>query len=87
MHAAVVPLPEVHQEQSIEAAEDMADSIVALKEQGNHRSCYWTCPVCEQKFHASKDYMNHVELFHEELAVVDNSYVHCTKCKVCEVDS
>lgn len=29
----------------------------------------WSCPVCEQRFTSSRDYLAHVELFHEELAL------------------
>lgn len=29
----------------------------------------WGCPVCEQRFTSSRDYLAHVELFHEELAL------------------
>lgn len=66
----------------MEATEDMADSLLVLKDQENQRACHWVCPVCEQEFQMSKDYLTHVELFHEELTVVDNRYVRCRTCQV-----
>lgn len=69
-------------EQGMEAAEDIAEGLLVLKDQQNQRACHWICPVCEQKFQLSKDYLTHVELFHEELAVADNTYVQCKSCQV-----
>lgn len=71
----------------MEATEDMADSLLVLKDQGSQRACHWACPVCEQEFQTSKDYLTHVELFHEELTVVDNRYVRCRTCQVCAHDT
>ncbi|GMH39769.1 hypothetical protein BSKO_07667 [Bryopsis sp. KO-2023] len=74
-------LDEVRMEQGMEATEEMADSLLMLKDHGSQRACYWICPACDQKYRSSKDYVNHIDLFHEELAVVENNYIRCSKCQ------
>jgi hypothetical protein len=59
----------VRREQGLEAADELIEGLVLLREQGSRAACYWLCPVCEQKFHSSRDFLGHVELVHEGLAV------------------
>lgn len=61
--------------------DELIEGLVLLREQCNRAACYWLCPVCEQKFHTSRDFLGHVELVHEGLAVQDNKYVACSKCQ------
>ncbi|KXZ47471.1 hypothetical protein GPECTOR_35g909 [Gonium pectorale] len=71
----------VRREQGNDAVDELIEGLVLLREQGNRAACYWLCPVCEQKFHSSRDFLGHVELVHEGLAVQDNKYVCCYKCQ------
>ncbi|GAX78187.1 hypothetical protein CEUSTIGMA_g5629.t1 [Chlamydomonas eustigma] len=71
----------VRQDHGAEAAEEVCEGLVLLREQGNSCARYWACPVCDQRFSTSKDYMAHVEMIHEELAVQDDRYVMCAKCQ------
>eukprot|EP00798_Chlamydomonas_sp_ICE-L_P023583 gene23583-9111_t len=71
----------VRHEHGPEAADEVCEGLVLLRNQGSRCSRYWACPVCEQHFHSSKDYLAHVEMVHEELAVADDKYVTCTKCE------
>ncbi len=59
----------VRREQGPDAVDELIEGLVLLREQGNRAACYWLCPVCEQKFHSSRDFLGHVELVHEGLAV------------------
>lgn len=43
--------------------------------------CPW-CVAFPQRFSSRKDYSSHVELLHEELAVLGDKYVACAKCQV-----
>ncbi len=67
-------LQAVRQDHGPEAAEEVCEGLVLLREQGNVCARYWACPLCDQRFSTSKDYMAHVEMVHEELAVVDDKY-------------
>lgn len=67
----------VRQEGGQEAAEEVCEGLVLLHEQGNRCARYWVCPACDQKFHSSRDYLTHVELAHEEVAVQVSSW-RCT---------
>lgn len=40
-----------------------------VQEQGLRCSRYWSCPVCDNKFHHARDFLQHVEVAHEEVAV------------------
>jgi hypothetical protein len=59
----------VRREQGNDAVDELIEGLVLLREQGNRAACYWLCPVCEQKFHSSRDFLGHVEMVHEGLAV------------------
>ncbi|GIL47102.1 hypothetical protein Vafri_4016 [Volvox africanus] len=71
----------VRREHGNDAVDELIEGLVLLREQGNRAACYWLCPVCEQKFHSSRDFLGHVEMVHEGLAVQDNKYVCCYKCQ------
>lgn len=45
-------------------------------------SCRAWCVAFPQRFSSRKDYSSHVELLHEELAVLGDKYVACAKCQV-----
>ena len=66
---APILLSGVRREQGNDAVDELIEGLVLLREQGNRAACYWLCPVCEQKFHSSRDFLGHVELVHEGLAV------------------
>lgn len=53
-----------------EAAEELMEGLVLLREQGNRAARYWLCPACDRKFHRGRDYLAHVESCHEELVPV-----------------
>ena len=38
----------VRQEHGPEAAEEVCEGLVLLREQGNRSARYWACPICEQ---------------------------------------
>ena len=55
------------QDTGSEAAEELMEGLVLLREQGNRAARYWLCPTCDCKFHTHAEYMVHVEACHEEL--------------------
>lgn len=59
----------VRQEQGQDAVEEACEGLVLLHEQGNRSARYWCCPTCDQKFHSGREFLAHVELAHEEVAV------------------
>lgn len=59
----------VRREHGAEAADELMEGLVLLRERGNRGARYWLCPLCDQKFHSGRDYLHHVELLHEELAL------------------
>ncbi len=71
----------MRQEHGPEAAEELCEGLVVLRERGSRCARYWACPVCDQRFHSSKDYLAHVEVAHEELAVAEDKYIMCAKCQ------
>ena len=44
----------VRQDHGPEAAEEVCEGLVLLREQGNNTARYWACPVCDQRFSTSK---------------------------------
>lgn len=52
-----------------EPLSDLVEGLVLLREQSNRSVRYWSCPACDTRFHSAKEYLSHVEMFHEELAV------------------
>lgn len=61
--------PGVRQEHGQEAVEEACEGLVLLHEQHNRSARYWCCPTCDQKFHSGREFLAHVELAHEEVAV------------------
>lgn len=57
----------------VEVGQDVVDSVceglVMLQEQGMRSTCLWTCVMCDQKFTQAKDFLSHIEVAHEEVAV------------------
>jgi hypothetical protein len=45
--------------------EDVVEGLVLLREHSNRHARFWLCPACDQKFHSSADFLNHLELYHE----------------------
>ena len=60
---------DVRQEHGQEAVEEACEGLVLLHEQGNRSARYWCCPTCDQKFHSGREFLAHIELAHEEVAV------------------
>jgi hypothetical protein len=44
----------VRQDHGPDATEEVVEGLVLLREQGNCTARYWACPVCDQRFSASK---------------------------------
>jgi hypothetical protein len=59
-----------------EAVEEACEAIILLHEQNNQSARYWSCPTCDQKFNSGREYLAHIELAHEELAVQVGSIVN-----------
>jgi len=59
----------VRQEQGQDAVEEACEGLVLLHEQVNRSARYWSCPTCDQKFNSGREFLTHVELAHEEVAV------------------
>jgi hypothetical protein len=65
----VVSIAGVRAELGQEAVEEACEAIILLHEQNNQSARYWSCPTCDQKFNSGREYLAHIELAHEELAV------------------
>ncbi len=66
---AAAPCAGVRSEQGQDAVEEACEAIVLLHEQSNQSARFWACPSCDQKFNSGREFLAHVELAHEELAV------------------
>ena len=85
MHPHDPPHTGMRQEASTEVLDEALEGLMLLREQAHHPAGagarYWQCPLCEQRYPSGGEYLQHVELCHEELAVVDQQYVSCVKCQ------
>jgi hypothetical protein len=58
----------VKREGGSEAAEELMEGLVLLRESGNVAARYWLCPACgDRKFGSSREFLAHVGAVHEGL--------------------
>lgn len=76
---AVVTHAGVKREHGPDAADELMEGLVLLREQANRCARFWACSVCDQKFQNSKDYLTHVEQFHEEVRPAAQSHALSTR--------
>jgi hypothetical protein len=67
---ALIHAAGVKQESGSEAAEELMEGLVLLREQANTSARYWLCAACDRKFHTSSDFSAHLEACHEQLVLV-----------------
>lgn len=48
---------------------ELVEGLVLLREQGSRSARYWGCPTCDARFGSAKEFLSHVAMFHEELAI------------------
>eukprot|EP00879_Flechtneria_rotunda_P010168 GHRR01010630.1.p1 GENE.GHRR01010630.1~~GHRR01010630.1.p1 ORF type:complete len:1312 (+),score=676.34 GHRR01010630.1:1142-5077(+) len=53
-----------------EAAEELMEGLVLLREQANTSARYWLCPACDRKFHTASDFSSHLQACHEQLVLL-----------------
>eukprot|EP00775_Hariotina_reticulata_P010977 gene10977-11132_t len=75
LQVPLAPLLEgVKAESGSEAAEELMEGLVLLREQANSSARYWMCAACNRKFYSSSDFSAHLEACHEQLAEVVGVY-------------
>lgn len=86
MELLKVPLGPVLQrmrsESGQDAVQELVEGLVLLQDQCVRETRLWTCAMCDQRFLHPKDFLRHVEVAHEEVAVQGGKYVVCGKCQV-----
>lgn len=60
----------VKRESGSEAAEELMEGLVLLREQASNSARYWLCAACDRKFHTAADFAAHLEACHEQLVLV-----------------
>lgn len=71
----------VRAEQGEEGVRELAEALALLRQQGGRCAAYWRCPCCDTRLLDAAAFVQHVQLYHEEVQYTPGgAAVQCTKC-------
>ncbi|KAL4443541.1 hypothetical protein ABPG75_011278 [Micractinium tetrahymenae] len=82
LRAPVAKMAEaVRAEQGEEGMRELAEALALLRQQGGRCAAYWRCPCCDTRLLDAAAFVQHVQLYHEEVQYTPEGVaVQCTKC-------
>lgn len=60
---------------------ELAEALALLRQQRGACAAYWRCPCCDTRLLDAAAFVQHVQLYHEEVQYsAEGAAVQCTKC-------